>query len=217
MRLVILLLLVLIGGCGVTAETPSRPIAMNCPSLLSEQELIINFSQEMLEEGKPHAALANLQRLADDNPEVRWRKARIMRLLGDASAVTLYQSLLGTCLEARGLHGLGQLDFAKGNYHRALDYFRKAVQLTPADDAVRNDMGLVYMHLRRLQDARFQLLTALELNQANPQPVDNLLTLLLYQDMQSEAKGLVKSQNLSPERLSLAEQRARGMLAADRR
>jgi len=206
-------------GCAPVAQRFHRGEAQqtdaSCPSLSQEQVLTLNLSQEMVEEGRLHAALANLQRLPNDLPEVRWKKARVLRLLRDDRSEALYRSLLGTCFAAQGEHGLGQLDFARDDLHRALAHFRRAVNLAPTDDAIRNDLGLVYLTLRRIREARFELLTAQELNRTNPHPVDNLLTLLLYQDMWSEAGSLAESQNVSAERMRRAERRAREMLAED--
>ncbi|TNE75348.1 MAG: tetratricopeptide repeat protein [Gammaproteobacteria bacterium] len=219
MKPVLLLLLLVLSGCAAlpgqspVAATGSRDAG--CAALSPEEVLVINLSQEMAGEGRLHAALANLQRLPDNYPEVRWQKARILRLLNDDQAVALYTGLLDSCMVANGHHGLGQLDFAAEEYHRALDHFRKAAQLSPTNDAIRNDLGLAYMSLRRVDEARFELLTALELNQGNTQPVDNLLTLLFYQNMWSEAGSLAESKNVSVERLRQAEQRAREMRAED--
>lgn len=219
MRLILLCALMTLTGCSALLEKPSSAlngsVELGCPELSPEQGLIINLSQEMAEEGRLHAALANLQQLPESYPEVRWRKARILRLLGDSSAEGLYAGLINSCMAANGYHGLGQLDYATENYHRALDHFRKAARSAPTNDAIRNDMGLVYIKLRRTDEARFELLTALELNQSNPQPVDNLLTLLFYQNMWSEAGSLAESKNVSAERLLQAEQRARELQAED--
>lgn len=219
MKPILLFLLLALSGCAVLpGQSPpavTDSLDVGCPPLTPEEVLVINLSQEMAGEGRLHAALANLQRLPESYPEVRWHRARILRLLGDGSAAALYTGLLDSCMVANGHHGLGQMDFAAEDYHRALDHFRKAAQLAPTNDAIRNDLGLTYMSLRRVDEARFELLTALELNQGNPQPVENLLTLLFYQQMWSEAGSLAESKHVSVERLRQAEERARAMRAED--
>lgn len=217
MRVLFFLSILLLSGCAVPAQKPASGSnqTFSCPQLSAQQELVVNIALEMKSEGRLHAALANLQSLPDEYPEVRWRRATLWRLLNDGRAEPLYESLLNTCLAAQGHHGLGQLDFAATDYHRALDHFRKAAELAPTDDAIRNDMGLVYLQLGRLPQARFELLTAMELNSANPQPVDNLLTLLLYQNLWREVGSLMESQQLSPDRLRQAEMRVRQLREAE--
>lgn len=186
-----------------------------CPSLGSDQELVINVSGELVAEGRLHAALAHLESLPADSPEVRLRKARILRLLGDSRAESLYSGLLGGCMNAQAHHGLGQIAAAKGNYSEARGYLDVAARMTPTDAAVRNDLGLVLLHLRLLSQARFELLTALELDQAGTEPLDNLLTLMLYQDQWQEAGELVQRRALSPQQFQAAEARARALKQED--
>jgi Flp pilus assembly protein TadD len=183
--------------------------AASCSRLDNDQELVVNVSQELVQDGRLHAALANLESLPENLPAVRLHKARILRVLGDRRAEGMYRSLLDTCLVAAGHHGLGQIAAADGRYQEAFEQLRTAAHLTPADGLVRNDLGLVLMHLGRLSEARFELITAVELNDANPQPLENLLTLLIYQDRWQEAGELVKKKGLPPEHFQLAEERAR--------
>ena len=183
--------------------------AAGCGGLTNEQELVVNVSRELVQDGRFHAALANLESLPENLPSIRLHKARILRVLGDRKAQGMYRSLLDTCLAAAGHHGIGQIAAADGRYQEAFEQLRTAAHLTPADAAVRNDLGLILMHLGRFSEARFELITALELNDANPQPLENLLTLLIYQGHWKEAGELVKKRGLAPEQFQLAEERAR--------
>lgn len=221
-RSVMLLLSVLLGaGCSTVPAPDSSLYAGSmereprqvgrCPPLEADQELVISLSGEMVAEGRLHAALANLESLPPRSPEVRLRKARILRLLSDDRAEPLFSSLLNGCLNAEAHHGLGQIAAARGEYSRARDYLDLAARLAPADDAIRNDRGLVLMHLGDLTQARFELLTAVELDPANEQSLDNLLTLLIYADQWQEAGELVRHRKIPPERFQKAEQRARQM------
>lgn len=194
---------------GSVQQEPRR--VGRCPSLDADQELVISLSAEMMAEGRLHAALANLESLPSQYPEVRLRKARILRLLNDDRAEPLFSSLLNSCLNAEAHHGLGQIAAARGQYSRARDYLDLAARLAPADAAIRNDRGLVLMHLDHLPQARFELLTAVELNPASAQALDNLLTLLIYADQWKEAGELVRHRNVGPERFQKAEERARQM------
>jgi Flp pilus assembly protein TadD len=136
----------------------------------------------MAYDGKLHASLANLQSLPDNLVDVHLRKAKVYRLLGRSEAEPLYRSLLGSCLAAEAEHGLGQLAAAKGDNGLAQAHLQRAARLTPTDEKIRNDLGVVYLNQLRVEDARFEFLTAMELKQSDQMAALNLVTLLIYQD-----------------------------------
>ncbi|WP_339486727.1 tetratricopeptide repeat protein [Pseudomonas sp. EL_65y_Pfl2_R95] len=162
-----------------------------------EQELALNLAKEMADEGRLYAALANLQGLPQSSPEVRLRQARIMRSIGRGEAQELYQSLIGTCLTAAGEQGLGQLAAARGDQAEALQRLERAASLAPTDAKIRNDLGVVYLRLKRTDDARFEFLTAVELSQSDNLPATNLLALLFVEDKSQQAADLVSRLHLS--------------------
>lgn len=203
------------GGSPWLIERTSSPPSA-CAPLTHDQELAINLSQDMLDAGRLHASLANLERLPAELPEARLRKARILRLLGRSEAQGLYRGLLGTCLSAQGRHGLGQLAASARRYDEALEHLRVAVSLMPVDDAMRNDLGVVYLNLRQLPQARFELTTAMELNEGDSRAAQNLLTLLLFQGNWSQASELVSARKLTPAQFRDAEQRALSMRSEGR-
>ena len=96
---------IMLAGCA-TNGLSSQPAI--CAKPASEQELALNLADNMANEGRLYASLANLEGLPDSLVQVRLRKARVLRLMGRKDAEPLYQSLLGTCLAADGEHGLGQ-------------------------------------------------------------------------------------------------------------
>jgi len=207
----------LLSGCA-SSQAPSpwltnkaEPIPMACAPLSQEQELTLNLAQKTADEGRLHAALANLERLPASLPQARLNKARILRSLNRPEARALYASLVNTCLKAQGEHGLGQLASAQGRYDEALTHLRLAASLDPTSDTIRNDLGVVYMNLGRLDEARFELLTALELNEAEQQPALNLLTLLIYQGMLPQANALAERMGFSANQLRTAEDRAKAL------
>lgn len=190
----------------------------SCEPLTADQELVLGLSQEMADAGRRHAALANLERLPSDVPQVRLSKARLLRLLGHGSeAETLYSSLLNSCLVADANHGLGQIEAARGSYPAAQGYLRNAASLSPANEAIRNDLGVVYLNQRQLSEARFELLTAMELEESSRRAAQNMLTLLVYQGNWQAARELVTAKGLSSADFSRAEQRARDMRNQDAR
>ena len=84
----------------------------------------------------------------------------------------------------------------------------------PLTDAkIRNDLGVVYLNQRRVDEARFEFLTALELKQDESPAALNLVTLLIYQDQWKQAAELVTRAGLTPEQVSDAQYRAQALKA----
>ncbi|WP_455924158.1 hypothetical protein [Pseudomonas putida] len=179
-----------------------------CPKPTPEQDLSLSLADDMANEGRLHASLANLEGLPDNLVQVRVRKARVLRQLGRSEAEPLYRGLLGTCMAAEGEHGLGQLAAAKGDNGMAMSHLQRAARLSPTDEKIRNDLGVVYLNQLRLQDARFEFLTAMELKQGDNLAALNMVTLLIYQDKWDDAAQLVTRANLSPDQVSAAQARA---------
>ncbi|GAB7532599.1 hypothetical protein PS3A_50140 [Pseudomonas sp. 3A(2025)] len=202
----------MLGGCATGGQTAWLPGGQSsqgdCPKLTSDQEFTLNMAQNMADEGRLHASLANLETLPGDLGEVRLRKARIWRLLGSGEAEPLYSSLLGTCRAAEGEHGLGQLAAARGDYSKAQQYLLRASKLAPTDEKIRNDLGIAYLNLMKTDEARFQFLTALELKPGDTLPAQNLVTLLIYEDNWQRAAELTTRAGLTPRQVSEAQQRA---------
>ena len=207
--------LLMLGGCASHGQAPSSTLMTpgSCAKPSSDQELALNLADDLANEGKLHASLANLQNLPDTLPQVRQRKARAYRLLGRSEAEALYRSLVGTCMAAEGEHGLGQLAAAKGDNAQALAHMQRAARLAPTDDKIRNDLGVVYLNQLRLNEAKFEFLTAIELSQNNQLATLNMVTLLLYQNDWPQAAEIVSRSKLTPEQFTEAQQRAEKLKA----
>ncbi|RKS21203.1 Flp pilus assembly protein TadD [Pseudomonas sp. WPR_5_2] len=202
--------LILLGGCASTGQTPWETLThtASCGKLNSDEQLAMNLADDMARDGKLHASLANLQNLPDNLADVRLRKAKVYRLLGRSEAEPLYRSLLGSCMAAEAEHGLGQLAAAKGDNGQAQAHLLRAARLAPTDEKIRNDLGVVYLNQLRVEDARFEFLTAIELKQSDQLAAVNLVTLLIYQDDWSRAAELVSRLGLSPAQVTEAQARA---------
>ena len=135
--------------------------------------------------------------------------------MGDPRAEPLYRTLLGGCLAAQAYYGIGQIAAVRGEYGEARKQLEQAAHMAPADAAIRNDLGFVYLHLRELDQARFEFLTALELSDDNALPLENLLTLLIYQDRWAESSALLGQQKVTPQQYQRAEARARTLKLDD--
>lgn len=210
--------LLMLGGCAHTGQNPWQALTSNasCAKLSSDQQLSLNLADDMANDGKLHASLANLQSLPDNLADVRLRKAKVYRLLGRSEAEPLYRSLLGSCLAAEAEHGLGQLAAARSDYGQAQAHLQRAARLAPTDEKIRNDLGVVYLNQLRIEDARFEFLTAMELKQSDQLAALNLVTLLLYQDDWTRAAELVSRLGLSPAQFSEAQSRAEKLKAPSR-
>ncbi|WP_065260237.1 tetratricopeptide repeat protein [Pseudomonas bananamidigenes] len=207
--------LLLLGGCATDGQAPWTAMLApaGCSKLSSEQELSLNLVDELANDGKLHASLANLQGLPDNLVEVRLRKAKVYRLLGRSEAEPLYRGLLGTCLSADAEHGLGQLYAARGDNGQAQAHLQRAVRLAPTNENIHNDLGVVYLNQLRLEDARFEFLTAIELKQNNQLATLNLVTLLIYQNNWQQAAEIVSRAHLTPEQFTEAQERAERLKA----
>ncbi|NWD87833.1 tetratricopeptide repeat protein, partial [Pseudomonas sp. K5002] len=128
-------------------------------------------------------------------------------------AEPLYRSLLGTCMAAEGEHGLGQLAAARGDNGQAMAHLQRAARMSPTDEKIRNDLGVVYLNQRRVEDARFEFLTAMELKQSDQLAAINLVTLMIYQDNWEQAAQVASRMGLSPEQVTQAQARAQQLKA----
>ncbi len=206
--------LLMLGGCatGGQGNSPwSSLTGSSCAKLSDDQELSMSLADDMAKEGKLHASLANLQGLPERYAQVQLRKARIYRQLGRSEAEPLYRGLLGSCLAAEGEHGLGQLAAGRGDNALATTYLERAARMAPTDDKVRNDLGVVYLNQLRLDEARFEFLTALELKQTDSLAALNLVTLLIYQDQWNQAAELASRAELTPAQVGDAQARAQAL------
>ncbi|MGF0242080.1 hypothetical protein ACQR3P_25520 [Rhodococcus sp. IEGM1300] len=210
--------LLMLSGCATNGQAPWSALtsSASCAKPSADQELALNLADDMAKDGKLHASLANLQNLPDNLADVRLRKARVYRLLGRSEAEPLYRSLLGTCRAAEAEHGLGQLAAARGDNGQAQAHLQRAARLSPTDEKIRNDLGVVYLNQLRLDDARFEFLTAMELKQADQLAAVNLVSLLIYQDNWQQAAEVVSRAGLSPEQFSDAKSRAENLKAPAR-
>ncbi|MDR6164220.1 tetratricopeptide repeat protein [Pseudomonas fluorescens] len=213
--LIVMASLLLLSGCATDGQAPWTALLSpsSCSKLTSEQELSLNLADDLASDGKLHASLANLQSLPDNLSEVRLRKAKVYRLLGRSEAEPLYRSLLGGCLTAQAEHGLGQVYAARGDNGQAQAHLQRAARLAPTDEKIRNDLGVVYLNQLRLNEAKFEFLTAIELSQNNQLATLNMITLLLYQNDWPQAAEIVSRSKLTPEQFSEAQQRAEKLKA----
>lgn len=209
------LLGMMLGGCANFDTLGGPSVGQNCDEKLGQAvELQLNLAREMLDNGRAHAALANLETLPPNSLEVRESKALALRRIGDPKARMVYEGLLGTCKSAEAHHGLGQIAMRAGNTVEAERELREAARLQPTDSALRNDLGYVLLRRGDLEKARFEFITAMELNEHDKLPATNLLSVMFIQGENSEAGRLIQSVGLSADQVRAAQDQARGLRPA---
>lgn len=151
----------------------------------------LGMIRKLVGEGRPYAALAHLDASAAKGPAADQLRADILRRTGRSEeARALYQGLLSTCLAAAGQHGLGLLAGQEGRIEESLAYLRQARQGVPADARVRSDLGYALMLSGDLEGARYEFLTARELDPEDRKAALNLALLYYRQGKAAEADAL---------------------------
>lgn len=203
-----------LGGCANIETLGGPTVGQSCNEHLPQAvELQLNLAREMLDNGRAHSALANLETLPPNSLEVRESKALALRRIGDPRALAIYQGLLGTCKAAEAHHGLGQIAMRNGNTREAERELREAARLQPTDSALRNDLGYVLLRRGELEKARFEFITAMELDEHDKLPATNLLSVMFMQGESSEASRLIQSVGLSADQVRAAEDQAKSLRA----
>lgn len=203
------LLSLTLGGCANLGTLGGSPVGQACSERLPQAvELQLNLVREMLDQGRAHAALANLETLPQDSLDVRESKALALRRIGSPLARTEYQALLGTCKAGEAHHGLGLIAMRNGNRIEAERELREAARLQPTDSAFRNDLGVVLLERGDRSGARFEFITALELSEGGKLPATNLLSLMYLEGENTQAEGLILRTGLSSDDVREAHERA---------
>ncbi|WP_152220843.1 hypothetical protein [Pseudomonas sp. SCB32] len=204
------LLSLTLGGCANFDTLGGSPVGQACSSehLGQAVELQLNLAREMLDQGRAHAALANLETLPQGSLDVRESKALALRRIGSPLARTEYQALLNTCKAGEAHHGLGLIAMRNSNRIEAERELREAARLQPTDSAFRNDLGVVLLDRGDRSSARFEFITALELSEGDKLPATNLLSLMYLEGDNTQAEGLIQRIGLSAEEVREAHERA---------
>lgn len=149
------------GGAGGLDALEARQVSEDAAKM---HYLLI---RKMLRQGKPRAALAHLDALAQteaEAPRLRYLRAEIHRQLGDHEvAEREYWGLIEEGRYAAQAHqGLGLVRSAH-DPEAAVLHLQEAVRLSPADAELRNDLGYALLRAGRSRAAVDQLQTAVEL------------------------------------------------------
>ena len=191
-----------LSGCNLPPRAPGGTAADgSCSSDLNPTDNTrLAGIEQLLREGKPYAALAQLDALAAQGmrpPQVDLARADALRRIDRPDqAEALYRSLLGGCLQGRAWHGLGLLQAQRGQQADSIASLERARNLQPTDARVRNDLGYALLLAQRFDDARFEFLTVLELAPGDARAARNLVLLTLREGRADKARELATSLGL---------------------
>lgn len=199
-RLLLVSLCFAVGACAVPSadvgrranQVDGKPSDPLCESdMTADERLKMQVIDQTIEQGRLYAAFAQLDSLRDSLPQVRFRKAQIMRRLRNDEADEMYRGLLGGCLDGYARHGIGLIATATGDVERGVEYLAQARQQLPVDAAVRNDYGYALLLAGDVRQAHFELNTALELHPEDKRAASNLLLLFLSEGQSENGIALI--------------------------
>ena len=149
--------------------------------------------EQLVGEGKPYAAIAQLDALGSNVTAARIVRADALRRIDrDAEARAVYQGLLGSCMDGRAQHGLGLIAARAGQQDAAIGHLQKARAALPTDPRIRNDLGYALLLAGQWDAAEFEFLTALELRPQDPLVSRNIVLLRFRQGLTERAVELAR-------------------------
>ncbi|MCX4189646.1 hypothetical protein [Methylophaga sp. OBS3] len=157
----------------------------------------LDMVQQLMDDGRMHAALAHLDELGGDSLYATYLRAEILRQSERGNeAKPLYQQLTESCLAGQGHHGLGLIAGRNGESSEAKSQLAKAAELLPVNGRIRNDYGYALLINGDFTAARHEFLTAIELSEANQLAETNMVILLLLQGQQQKAVSFANKLNM---------------------
>lgn len=165
-----------------------------CTEMSAEEATKLGFIQQVLADGKPHAALAHLDAARIKGEQAELLRANALRQTGRvAQAQGIYEQLVNSsCVSGHAYRGLGLIASHAGDQPASLRYLEAASHALPADYTIRNDYGYVLMQAGSYEQALHEFLTALELAPDYRQAANNLVLLLYRQGKPARAEAFAK-------------------------
>ncbi len=149
-RLLCLPMLLLLSACTVS-QLAMRLTGHDGQSDLgerAEEKLYLGVIEGLIRQGRYQAALAFL-----DEYKVASARAEILRgnaLLGagnPSEAIAVYRRAVETDYSAAAYNGMGRGEFARGRWASAVEDFRRACAIEPANAGYLNNLGYARLHL----------------------------------------------------------------------
>lgn len=169
----------------------------------------MQVAEEMMSEGRPYAALGELDTLGTRHPEVQLARAQVLARIGHPDARDNFEEVRRyQCHRGPAHHGLGLLALEDGDLDAAGEYLGLARRDLPNVAEVRNDYGFVLLMAGQEAEAEFELRSALELSEGGERPLENLLLLYMSRDEVEEMHALVRRYGVDEQMVRRLEARA---------
>jgi len=176
-----------------TARQLKSPANKTCAEVPPEETTKLGLIQQMLADGKPHAALAHLEAAKINTEQAELLRAHGLRQTGRAlQAQVIYEQLVNSCVSGQAYRGLGLIASNAGNLRESLRYLKAASTALPTEHTIRNDYGYVLMQSGEPEPALHEFLTAVELAPGYRQAAHNLILLLYRQGDSARAETFAK-------------------------
>jgi Flp pilus assembly protein TadD len=173
-----------------------------CTEVSPEETTKLGLIQQMLAEGKPHAALAHLEAANIKHEQAALLRAHGLRQTGRAlQAQVIYEQLVNSCVSGQAYRGLGLIASNAGNLRESLRYLKAASTALPTEHTIRNDHGYVLMQSGESEPALHEFLTAVELAPDYRQAAHNLILLLYRQGDNARAEAFGKQFGIASEEM----------------
>jgi len=178
------------------------PANKACTEVSAEETTKLGFIQQMLAEGKPHAALAHLEAANIKNEQAALLRAHGLRQTGRAlQAQVIYEQLTTSCVSGHAYRGLGLIASNAGHLQESLRYLQAASDALPTEHTIRNDHGYVLMQSGATEPALHEFLTAVELAPDYRQAAHNLILLLYQQGDTARAEAFARQFGVDAEEM----------------
>ncbi|WP_018877725.1 hypothetical protein [Thioalkalivibrio sp. ALE28] len=172
----------------------------------------MQLAEEMMADGRPYAALAELDSLGQEAAEVKLARAQILGRIGHDEARDEFEALRDhACFRGVAHHGLALLDVRAGRYGEAAETLRIAREELPNVARVRNDYGFVLLIQGQEEAAEFELRTALELSNGDERALENLLLVLMKRDDTEGMDQLMRQYKVGEDLIVRLDQRFRAL------
>ena len=186
-----------------------------CKDMSSEEATKIGLIRQMLDEGKPHAAIAHLDAARIFNPQADLLRADGLRQTGrEMQAETIYKRLQSSCVAGYAYQGLGLIASQAGKLQEAISHLKTASAALPTEHTIRNDYGYALMMTGDSQPAVHEFLTAIELAAGYRQPAHNLILLLYRNGETDRAQAFASQFGIAADELGKLEKMAQLPLAS---
>ncbi len=192
----------LAGNLYTGADAPPAPDVSEQQTPDQKPDVYLQLIAGMQERGLYYASLAHLDAFDarwSDRPDAMLLRANALRETGQAEAArALYGKLLRGPLAAHAHHGLGLIAMRGGNIEEGSAALNRAAALAPTDANILGDQGYAYLMLGKLDEARFALFKAAELDDGNKRIGANLALLMALSGKAEQAQEIMQRYDLSP-------------------